>query len=34
MIQEVVDGGDCGKSENFGIDKKSSKERGSIAATI
>jgi len=32
-IQEVVDGGDCGKPEDFGINKKSSKERGRVAAT-
>jgi len=32
-IQEVVDSGDCGKSKNFRIDKKSSKERGCVAAT-
>jgi len=29
----VVDGGDRGKSEDFGIDKESKKERGSDAAT-
>ena len=32
-IEEVVDGGDCGKPEDIGIVETSPKERESIAAT-